>query len=332
MTSTPCALSLATSATKACGSNTTPLPMIDSLPSRTTPGGQQRQLVDLAVDHQRVAGIVAALETHHDIGPLRQPVDDLALALVAPLRADDHHIGHSEFPSICGPRKAEAGELTGLYRHDPEGWKPVFAAADRGRPYRANRDCRCTRPNAFPLADHLLERRAQPRSGQPVRFGPAHHASPSLYPSAADDAVLGRQRDRRQAGGRPYLADAAHRGALGHRGRASCGCSAAGASPADWPAIRARLPLLIALGAFGFSIFNVALYSALNYTSAINVSIEQAGMPMLIFILNFLLFRLSALGRADRRLPALDRRRRADGQPWRAARACCCSTSISATR
>ena len=62
----------------------------------------------------------------------------------------------------------------------------------------------------------------------------------------------------------------------------------------DWPAIRARLPLLIALGAFGFSIFNVALYSALNYTSAINVSIEQAAIPMLIFILNFLLFRLSA--------------------------------------
>jgi drug/metabolite transporter (DMT)-like permease len=62
----------------------------------------------------------------------------------------------------------------------------------------------------------------------------------------------------------------------------------------DWPAIRARLPLLAALGAFGFSIFNIALYSALNYTSAINVSIEQAAIPMLIFILNFLLFRLSA--------------------------------------
>ena len=57
-------------------------------------GRQQRQLVDLAVDDQRMAGIVAALEAHHDIGALRQPVDDLALALVAPLRADDHHIGH----------------------------------------------------------------------------------------------------------------------------------------------------------------------------------------------------------------------------------------------
>ena len=63
---------------------------------------------------------------------------------------------------------------------------------------------------------------------------------------------------------------------------------------ADWPTIRARLPLLVCLGFFGFTVFNVALYSALKYTSAINVSIEQAGIPMLIFIGNFLLFRLHA--------------------------------------
>jgi len=63
---------------------------------------------------------------------------------------------------------------------------------------------------------------------------------------------------------------------------------------ADWPLIRPKLPLLVALGAFGFTVFNVALYSALSYTTAINVSIEQAGIPMLIFILNFLLFRTRA--------------------------------------
>ena len=67
---------------------------------------QQRQLVDLAVDDQRVAGIVAALEADHHIRALRQPVDDLALALVAPLRADDHHIGHSNFPG-CGLHEAK---------------------------------------------------------------------------------------------------------------------------------------------------------------------------------------------------------------------------------
>ncbi len=57
-------------------------------------GGQQRELVGGAVDHQRMAGIMAALEAHHDIGALGQPIDDLALALVAPLGADDHDIGH----------------------------------------------------------------------------------------------------------------------------------------------------------------------------------------------------------------------------------------------
>jgi drug/metabolite transporter (DMT)-like permease len=62
----------------------------------------------------------------------------------------------------------------------------------------------------------------------------------------------------------------------------------------DWPATRAKLPLLALLGALGFAAFNIALYSALNYTSAINASIEQAGIPMLIFILNYALFRLHA--------------------------------------
>jgi drug/metabolite transporter (DMT)-like permease len=63
---------------------------------------------------------------------------------------------------------------------------------------------------------------------------------------------------------------------------------------ADWSAIRAKLLFLAALGFFGFNIFNLALYSAVQYTSAINVSIEQAGMPMLIFIVNYLLFGLRA--------------------------------------
>ena len=61
---------------------------------------QQRQLVGLAVDDQGMAGIVAALEAHDDVGLLRQPVDDLALPLVAPLGADDDNIGHfADVPS-----------------------------------------------------------------------------------------------------------------------------------------------------------------------------------------------------------------------------------------
>ena len=63
-------------------------------------GRQQRQLVGDAVDHQRVAGIVAALEPHDDVGLLGQPVDDLALAFVAPLGPDNHNIRHrNPFPA-----------------------------------------------------------------------------------------------------------------------------------------------------------------------------------------------------------------------------------------
>src|SRR5687767_15998625 len=50
-----------------------------------------------------MAGIVAALEAHDHVGALRQPIDDLALALVAPLRTDDRYIRHTRLPceSIC---------------------------------------------------------------------------------------------------------------------------------------------------------------------------------------------------------------------------------------
>ncbi len=58
-------------------------------------GGQQRKLVGHAVDDERMAGVMTALEANDDVGLLRQPVDDLALAFVAPLRADHHHIRHS---------------------------------------------------------------------------------------------------------------------------------------------------------------------------------------------------------------------------------------------
>jgi drug/metabolite transporter (DMT)-like permease len=59
----------------------------------------------------------------------------------------------------------------------------------------------------------------------------------------------------------------------------------------DWPVARQRLPLLIFYGVIGYTTFNAVLYTALKYTTAINVVIEQAGIPMLIFVINFVLFR-----------------------------------------
>ena len=60
-------------------------------------GGQQAQPIGLVADDQRVPGIMAALEPHHDIGAAGQPVHDLPLALVTPLGADHRHVRHVTF-------------------------------------------------------------------------------------------------------------------------------------------------------------------------------------------------------------------------------------------
>lgn len=58
----------------------------------------------------------------------------------------------------------------------------------------------------------------------------------------------------------------------------------------DWPTLRQKWPLLLALGAVGYTGFNAMLYSALKYTSAVNGAIIQGGIPVLIFIINFAFF------------------------------------------
>lgn len=60
----------------------------------------------------------------------------------------------------------------------------------------------------------------------------------------------------------------------------------------DWPVVKRHLPLLFGLGAIGYTLFNVLLYSAVHYTTAINVTIEQAAIPFLIFLANLLFFRI----------------------------------------
>lgn len=60
----------------------------------------------------------------------------------------------------------------------------------------------------------------------------------------------------------------------------------------DWPVAKKHLPVLIFLGLIGYTSFNALLYTAVHYTTAINVTIEQAAIPFLIFIANFVLFRI----------------------------------------
>ncbi len=55
----------------------------------------------------------------------------------------------------------------------------------------------------------------------------------------------------------------------------------------DWPVIKEHWLTLFLLGSLGMAGFSLLMYWALNYTTAINVSIEQASMPVLIMLANF---------------------------------------------
>lgn len=59
---------------------------------------------------------------------------------------------------------------------------------------------------------------------------------------------------------------------------------------ADRVALRANWPFLLAMGALGYTGFNLLLYSAALTTSAINITIVQAAMPMMIFLINLAVF------------------------------------------
>jgi drug/metabolite transporter (DMT)-like permease len=61
---------------------------------------------------------------------------------------------------------------------------------------------------------------------------------------------------------------------------------------ADWPEIKKNWLVCLVFSGLGFTVFNALLYTALQHTSAINVVIEQAGIPGIIFIGNYLLFRI----------------------------------------
>ena len=70
---------------------------------------QQRELVDFAIDHESVAGVVAALEAHHNVSLDRQPIDHVAFAFVAPLGADHYHVRHRS--SLTTPADRHANRL-----------------------------------------------------------------------------------------------------------------------------------------------------------------------------------------------------------------------------
>jgi hypothetical protein len=66
-----------------------------------------------------VPGVVAALKAHDDVCPFRQPIDDLAFTLVAPLGADHHDVGHLD--------NSERRSYPGVLVVDPPGTAPAPA-------------------------------------------------------------------------------------------------------------------------------------------------------------------------------------------------------------
>ncbi len=55
--------------------------------------------------------------------------------------------------------------------------------------------------------------------------------------------------------------------------------------------LKANWPLLFLMGLLGFSLFNTSLYTALTYTSALNVAIEQSAFPAVIAFMMFVIYR-----------------------------------------
>lgn len=64
----------------------------------------------------------------------------------------------------------------------------------------------------------------------------------------------------------------------------------------DWSVIRQYWLRLVLMGWVGFIGFNLSLYGALHYTTAVNVAIEQAAIPVIIMLINGLVFRQAVYG------------------------------------
>ena len=58
----------------------------------------------------------------------------------------------------------------------------------------------------------------------------------------------------------------------------------------DWPEIKKGWKIIILLGLLGIALFNALLYKAAQTTTAINISLTQSVMPVIIVLISFILF------------------------------------------
>lgn len=59
---------------------------------------------------------------------------------------------------------------------------------------------------------------------------------------------------------------------------------------AEWPKLKSRLGFTILMGAFGFTAFNALFYAAAHHTSAVNLTIFQGAIPVLVLLGTILIF------------------------------------------
>jgi drug/metabolite transporter (DMT)-like permease len=59
----------------------------------------------------------------------------------------------------------------------------------------------------------------------------------------------------------------------------------------DWTKLRPHVKRIAAMGALAYTAFNALFYAAAHYTTAVNLGITQAVMPILIFMIAFARFR-----------------------------------------
>ena len=99
---------------RTAGSTTQPAPIALGFPAMI-PRRDLTDLVRLARDDDRVPRVRATLVAAHEVGILRQQVDDLPLSLVSPLRPDDDRGGHVRECRTCrgGLARAPPPPLSG---------------------------------------------------------------------------------------------------------------------------------------------------------------------------------------------------------------------------
>ena len=133
--------SSSSSSISTAGSMTQPAPITLVLPGDDA-GRDLPDLVRLAAGDDRVARVRPALVAADDVRLLREQVDDLALALVSPLRADDHRGRH------CRSVTYARGRVRALRRRPATeaGRRRTRTAVPYGEALRASPTARCPSP------------------------------------------------------------------------------------------------------------------------------------------------------------------------------------------